>query len=127
MDEPAPARPFDPHVTGDRGESAAAQMAIDRGWTVIDRNRRMRNGEADIVGVRTAAGCRQGLLVEVKTSKRLDEDLAARVTHDKRRRMFRMAAELVDEQEVDEVVVVIVCVHLSANTTALQWLEIDPF
>ena len=87
----------------------------------------MTHGEADIVGLRERSGVQQGLIVEVKATRRHDEDLAARVTTDKRRRMFAMAEQLSHEHGLDEVHVVIIGAHLNTDSEDLLWLELDPF
>lgn len=117
----------DSHRTGRLGEDAAAELAIDRGWQIIARNHRMKRGEADLVGLRERDGLKQGMLAEVKSSRRQHVDLSARVNADKRRRMFEMADQLIAEHNLDEVHVVIVEVRVLRDRQELLWIELDAF
>ena len=102
-------------------------MAEERGWTIVARNRRFGGGEADVLGVREQRSLQQGLVLEVKSSKRPDDHLSARVSAAQRRRLFAMADTFLDERALDEVHVVVVTAHLSGDAQALTWLELDRF
>ena len=74
---------------GRRGEEVAAALLVEKGYTILDRNFRVRGGEIDIVAAKGDAI----VFVEVKT------DMvggyggpAARVDGEKQRRMARAAA-----------------------------------
>jgi putative endonuclease len=79
---------------GARGEDAVARWYQDRGFEVLDRNWRRRDGELDLVvqrdrvvvfcEVKTRAGDRFGAPVEA-------------ITHEKRRRLRLLAARWLDE------------------------------
>ena len=75
--------------TGARGEDQAAQVLIDAGYRILDRNWRISDGEIDIV-----AEDRDGLIifVEVKTRRNqaFGHPLEA-ITHAKAGRLRRLA------------------------------------
>ncbi len=116
------------HVTGDRGEEIAARAVVERGWHIVDRNRRTQRGEADIIAARRQAGAYEGLLVEVKTTRRPHDDPASRVDRDKQARLWRISAELAQTEGFDEVRVAVAVVHLlGADRETVTWLELEPF
>ncbi len=125
-DDPVRSRPR-AHLTGERGEHAAAKLVQQRGWRVVGRNVRMRAGEADILASRAHAGESHGLVVEVKATRQPDSDPAVRVDAKKRARLFKMAEEWLSENHFDEVHVAMIAVCISADHEQLTWWDIEPF
>lgn len=81
---------------GKRGEELAVQLLEDDGWTIIDRNFRVRSGEIDLVAQRWEEhlrGMRRCLaFVEVKTRRlRKGTRPEHQITWSKRRRLTRLA------------------------------------
>lgn len=81
---------------GARGEQAAARHLAAQGWQVIERNWRCPYGEVDIVA-KDAEGVT--VLVEVKTRRELDGEVAPEeaVDEQKRRRYRVLAASYLAE------------------------------
>ena len=79
---------------GARGESLAAAWYTDRGYVVLDRNWRCRQGELDLV----VADGRQVVFCEVKTrSSTAFGSPAEAVTTSKQRRLRQVAAAWIDQ------------------------------
>ena len=77
------------------GEALAAHWLEARGWTIVDRNVRYREGELDIVAARA------GILafVEVKTRRSARFGIPAEaVTHEKAARIRRLASRYLAER-----------------------------
>ena len=81
---------------GQRGEDAAAQFVMARGWRVVDRNWRCAQGEIDLVALDPSA--RDLVVIEVKTrsSARYGSGVEA-VTARKAARLRRLAAQWLAE------------------------------
>lgn len=76
-------------VLGDKGEEAACRWYVDHGYTIVDRNWRIREGEIDVI----AATDGQLVFCEVKTraSTRFGSPAEA-VGYRKQVRLRRLAA-----------------------------------
>jgi putative endonuclease len=84
-------------MLGAVGEARAASWYEARGWTVLDRNWRCREGELDLVLARDAAV----VFCEVKTRSSLAYGSPAdAVTPTKQRRLRRLAVRWLAEHEV---------------------------
>ncbi|MDY3032162.1 MAG: YraN family protein [Clostridia bacterium] len=84
---------------GDYGENAAAAYLEYKGYEIVKRNYRIRNGEIDIIARDT-----NGTLVfaEVKTRSRTDYGLAAEyVDAKKRERLIRTALIFTGRDDID--------------------------
>lgn len=81
---------------GRQGEDLAAEWYIERGYRVVDRNWRSRQGELDLVI--TASGLLVFCEVKTRTSDRFGTPAEA-VTLDKQRRIRRLAREWLDETQ----------------------------
>jgi putative endonuclease len=78
---------------GARGEELAASWYLDRGYEIVDRNWRCRDGEIDIVATRGSVL----VVCEVKTrSSDAFGSPAAAVTPAKQRRLRRLAMAWLD-------------------------------
>lgn len=75
--------------TGDKGESAAADYLMDRGYTVIQRNFRTRAGEIDIIALK------DGVLVfvEVKTFPNGTQELLSHVLNGRKQQRIVKTAQ----------------------------------
>ena len=82
---------------GARGEALAARWYEERGYTVLDRNWRCREGELDLVLARgrTLVFCE----VKARTSNAYGTPAEA-VTRTKQRRIRRLAVRWLDERDV---------------------------
>lgn len=78
--------------TGERGEAVAARWLKRRGYTIVQRNRRVVDDEADIVAV--TPDNRMLVIVEVKTRCRADALPELAVNGTKQGRLARLAARL---------------------------------
>lgn len=81
--------------TGIKGEDAASAFLVRRGWQILDRNVRYREGELDIVC------CKDGILafVEVKTRRSVRAGTGAEaVTPAKQARIRRLAMRYLSER-----------------------------
>lgn len=123
---PAPAR-VAAVKTGQRGEAAAAALAVQRGWRIHGRNLRLRAGEADLICVRDDGQGTIGRVVEVKSTADSRSQMDARVDPAKRRRLWAMAAEIAERLELIEVGVVVVFCVLGSASQDLTWIELDPW
>ncbi|MCR6689635.1 YraN family protein [Cellulomonas sp.] len=76
-------------AVGRYGEDVAAAHVVERGWRVLDRNWRCRDGEIDLVGMDGD----ELVVVEVKTRRSTAYGFPAEaVTHRKLARVRRLAA-----------------------------------
>lgn len=75
--------------TGDKGESAAADYLMNRGYTVIQRNFRTRAGEIDIIALK------DGVLVfvEVKTFPNGTQELLSHVLNRRKQQRIVKTAQ----------------------------------
>ena len=78
-------------TTGDRGEDLAATYLTDRGWTVLARNWRCREGEADIVAYDPSADALVVVEVKSRSSTEFGSPLEA-ITYAKVRTLRHLAA-----------------------------------
>jgi len=96
MDDPSPGRParYDTARLGARGEQLATEWYVARGYRVLARNWRCRDGEIDLVLARgaTIAVCE----VKTRSGDRHGSPFEA-VTPAKARRLRRLAARWVNE------------------------------
>lgn len=78
---------------GITGEDLAARWYVDQGYEVVDRNWRSRTGELDLVvrRGRTTVFCE----VKTRSSSAFGSPLEA-VTHQKRQRIRRLAAQWIE-------------------------------
>jgi putative endonuclease len=81
---------------GAHGEDAAARAYLDRGWRVVDRNWRCREGELDLIMWR--AGVIAFCEVKTRTSDRFGGPAAA-VTLSKQARIRRLAMRWMAETD----------------------------
>ncbi len=110
---------------GKWGEDLASQLFEDEGWTILERNFRVRSGEIDIIAQKWEAqirGPRQRLVfVEVKTRKpRRGTRPEDQVTHGKRKRLVRLARIFIKMRGLE---------HISArfDVVAIDWLAEDRY
>lgn len=125
-------RPADPKrlravETGRRGEVIALDLAQDRGWPPGLCNVPLGRAEADVVCLRTRAGRREGLLLEVKTSRNPHAELAPRLGKRQLDRLWRMAEVLCAEHALDDVEVALVLVTLEGDHERAEWLALESF
>lgn len=80
---------------GHTGEALAARWLAARGWQIVDRNVRYREGELDIVATR--AGVLAFVEVKTRRSARFGAPAEA-VTHRKRQRIRALAARYLIER-----------------------------
>jgi putative endonuclease len=108
--------------TGARGEDAAAAFLVRRGWTIIARNVRYREGELDVV-------CgKDGILafVEVKTRRSTRAGTGAEaVTVAKQARIRRLAMRYLSEHHprVDAVRFDVIELRTAGDRYQLRHLE----
>lgn len=103
---------------GARGEDLVAAWYTSRGYAVLSRNWRCREGELDLVVARE----RDVIFCEVKTRTGTGFGLPAEaVTAEKQRRLRRLAARWLGEQRpsrgFDEIRFDVACVTLGAGGT----------
>ncbi len=82
---------------GRLGEDRAAAWYVERGWSIVERNWRCREGELDLVVAR--AGVLVVCEVKARTSDRFGSPAEA-VTADKQRRIRHLARLLLHEREL---------------------------
>lgn len=107
---------------GSQGEHAAARWLSRRGWQILDRNVRYREGELDIVA------CREGILafIEVKTRRSTRRGTPAEaVTPAKAVRIRRLAIRYLAEHVVhaDAIRFDVVTCEARGESFRLQHLE----
>lgn len=115
------------HDTGRRGEALAVELARERGWQPWLSNVPVAGYEADLVCFRDRDGARQGLLIEVKSSRNAHADLAARLSNAQCKRLWRMAEALCAQHGLHSIEVVLVLAMFQGDAERVQWLELEPF
>ena len=108
---------------GQAGEDLAAAHLESCGWQIVERNLRLRHGELDIVALAHTTL----VFVEVKTRRTVVTGVPqAAVTHDKMRRLRRLAGEYLMERSTPhrDVRIDVVAVHAHLDGTfSLEHLE----
>ena len=88
-----------PKITGDLGETAVCRYLEEHGYSIRDRNFRIRGGEIDIVAERGEELC----FVEVKARRIGSQESGDEaVDRNKQRRIIRTAYQYCEKREIDE-------------------------
>ncbi len=112
--------------TGQAGELIALKLAERLGWQPWRTNVPIAGGEADVVCMRTRAGKREALLLEVKTRfGALPE--AERVGPAQLKRLRSMAKHFADQEELDGIEMAVVLVAIDGRTQTTRWLDVPAF
>lgn len=92
--------PSKAQITGDLGESAAAAYLENRGFSILDRNYRIKNAEIDII----AKDGNAIAFIEVKTRKNLRKGLPAEsVNYVKQKKIISAAMYYIRENNLNNV------------------------
>lgn len=87
--------------TGNKGEQAAADYLIGKGYEILDRNYRQRQGELDIIARHGKSG--RIVFVEVKTRRRIVHGVPAEaVNHHKIKKIIRTASRYLRQRRLDD-------------------------
>ncbi len=114
-------------ATGKDGEAMAAELARQRGWQPWLGNVRIAGGEADLVCMREGPHGREGLLLEVKTTRNGRADLTTRLGHAQTRRLWKMANALCIQHDLHSIEVAVVLVRLQPDREHVEWLVLEPY
>lgn len=114
-------------ATGRDGEALALELARQRGWQPWLGNARIAGGEADLVCMRQGLHGREGLLLEVKTTRNARADLATRLGAAQKKRLWRMAEVLCIQHDLHSIEVAVVLVTLRPDREHVEWLVLEPY
>ena len=91
----SPVGDIDPHTLGMRGEEAACNYLIGKGWEILERNWRSDYGEVDIVARDPEEPSFEVVFIEVKTrrGKNRDDIFPEEAVDFEKRGRYRNAAE----------------------------------
>jgi Holliday junction resolvase-like predicted endonuclease len=118
---------LDAQETGRRGEELALELARDRGWQPWLGNVPIAGHEADLVCMRQGRDGREGLLLEVKTTRDARADLAPRLGLAQQKRLWRMAEVLVEQHDLHAIEVAVVLVRLQPDREHALWIPLEAY
>lgn len=118
---------LDAQETGRRGEELALQLARDRGWQPWLGNVPIAGHEADLVCMRDGPKGREGLLLEVKTTRDPHAQLETRLGVAQTKRLWRMAEVLVEQHDLHTIEVAVVLVRLQSDREHAVWIPLDAY
>jgi archaeal holliday junction resolvase (hjc) len=77
-------------ILGDFGEAEASNYLVKNGYTILDKNFRILQGEIDIIALQQNILC----FIEVKTRKNTDFGLACEAVNYKKQQTIRFVASI---------------------------------
>ncbi len=112
--------------TGQDGELIALKLAQRLGWQAWRTNVPIAGGEADVVCLRTRAGKREALLLEVKT-RRGELPESERVSPTQLARLRKMAKHFAEQEELDGIEMAVVLVAVDGRSQTTRWLDVPAY